>query len=613
MRQERQRSSAGRRGVVVGLVCALVGTALLVANPATGEHTTPGVEKKRFTLTILHNNDAESQLIDAGSDLEDFGGVARFQTLVDQLRAAGRAGDYLHHRADTTFGTIMLSSGDNFLAGPEFNASLENGVPYYDATAMDLIGYDAVAIGNHDFDFGPEVLANFIDSFNSSVPFLSANLDVSAEPELATLRDEGRIAESTVVRERGERIGVIGATTPQLASISSPRNVQVDPDVAAEVQEEVAELEDRGVNKIILISHLQSIQEDLALAPQLSGVDVMIAGGGDELLANEDDLLIPGDVAFGPYPMEATDADGSQVPVITTSGAYRYAGRLVVDFNRRGELIKIRRRVSGPLRVSAVAPDAVEPNAKMLRRVVDPVQESIADLEANVIGTSEVALNGLRNDVRTIETNEGNLISDSLLWQASQVADNFGAPQPDVALQNGGGIRNDSIIGPGEITELDTFDMLPFPNFVSIVPQIPPRQFKQILENAVSNVEEIDGRFTQVAGFSFTWDASQQAQQVDDAGTVLQRGRRVREVTLDDGTRIVSDGRVVAGAPALDIATIDFSARGGDQYPFRGAPFITLGVTYQQALVNYIQDALNGTITDEQYPEGGEGRITRLN
>jgi 5'-nucleotidase len=241
------------------------------------------------------------------------------------------------------------------------------------------------------------------------------------------------------------------------------------------------------------------------------------------------------------------------------------------------------------------------------------VQESIADLEANVIGTSEVALNGLRNDVRTIETNEGNLISDSLLWQASQVADNFGAPQPDVALQNGGGIRNDSIIGPGEITELDTFDMLPFPNFVSIVPQIPPRQFKQILENAVSNVEEIDGRFTQVAGFSFTWDASQQAQQVDDAGTVLQRGRRVREVTLDDGTRIVSDGRVVAGAPALDIATIDFSARGGDQYPFRGAPFITLGVTYQQALVNYIQDALNGTITDEQYPEGGEGRITRLN
>jgi 5'-nucleotidase len=68
---------------------------------------------------------------------------------------------------------------------------------------------------------------------------------------------------------------------------------------------------------------------------------------------------------------------------------------------------------------------------------------------------------------------------------------------------------------------------------------------------------------------------------------------------------------VVDGAPAVDVATNDFSARGGDQYPFRGAPFVTLpGVTYQQALSAYIQEALAGVIGAADYPEGGEGRIT---
>jgi 5'-nucleotidase len=181
-----------------------------------------------------------------------------------------------------------------------------------------------------------------------------------------------------------------------------------------------------------------------------------------------------------------------------------------------------------------------------------------------------------------------------------------------VALQNGGGIRNDDIRGPGDITLLDTFDMLPFANFVSIVPAIPRAQFKEILENAVSRVEFVDGRFAQVAGFSFTWDATGKAQTVDLAGIVLTPGTRVREVTLDDGTPVVTGGQVVAGED-LSIATIDFLARGGDGYPFRGAPFTNVGASYQQALANYIVDGLAGLITTADYPVGGERRITRLN
>lgn len=596
---------AHRRGVAS--IVALVTIAVLSAfsagiGPAGAVDPQPVAEKARpadFWLTILHNNDGESQLLNAGEGLEDFGGVARFVALARDLRA------------EAEDGILMLSSGDNFLAGPEFSASLEKGVPFYDSLALRRARYDAIAIGNHEFDFGPDVLADFIKGFRGRVPFLSVNLDVSPEPRLQVLAKQGIIAASTVVETAGEEVGVIGATTPQLRSISSPRDVVVDPDVARLVNRQAKMLTKDGVDKIVLISHLQSVEEDRELAGSLRRVDVMIAGGGDELLANDGDLLLPEDVPVGPYPIIERDRQNREVPIVTTSGGYRYVGRLMVGFNRRGRVVAIDDE-SGPVRVSGVAPDAVEPDPVVQSRVVEPVTEALAELASHVVGTSEVALDGTRTNIRTIETNEGNLIADALLWQATQLAPSFGAPLPDIALQNGGGIRNESVIGPGPVSELDTFDMLPFANFVSVVPDIPASQLKELLENAVSRVEFVDGRFTQVAGFSFSWDPDGTPQVVDDAGTVLTPGSRVVDVTLDDGTVLVEDGSVVAGAPAVSIATIDFSARGGDQYPYRGAPFTTLGVTYQQALRAYIETALSGSITAADYPEGGEGRITRL-
>jgi len=204
-------------------------------------------------------------------------------------------------------------------------------------------------------------------------------------------------------------------------------------------------------------------------------------------------------------------------------------------------------------------------------------------------------------------------MADALLWQANRSAAAFGAPQAQIALQNAGGIRNSSLIPPGPITELTTFAVAPFANFVSIVPNIPAAQLKEVLENAVSKIPVADGRFAQIAGFRFTYDVAGTAQVTDNAGTVLTPGTRVREVVLANGTVLVSGGAVVAGAPAVNIATIDFLARGGDQYPFRGAPFITVGATYQQALRNYIQTGLGGVIRAAEYPEAGRGRITRVN
>jgi 5'-nucleotidase len=598
--------------MVLVLLAATVTLALSATAWAGGRHGSGhGGQQVDLRLTILHNNDGESRLLNAGIGLEDYGGVARFKSLVDALKAdakrcAGRKGP--------DCGVVMLSSGDNYLAGAEFSASLAKGVPFYDSIAVTKIGYDAMAIGNHEFDFGPDVLADFIRGIGGGLPFLSANLDVSAEPSLARLARKGRIASSTIVNERGEKIGVVGATTPLLPFISSPRNVLVNDDVAGAIQAQVDRLERRKkVDKIILISHLQSVEEDLALAPMLSGVDVMIAGGGDEVLANEGDLLVPGDSPAGSYPLTATDADGKSVPVVTTAGNYKYVGRLVVDFDGKGRVLSV---TGGPVRVSGVAPDATPPDPGVERKVTEPVQAALDALAENVVATSEVSLDGRRAPgVRTMETNEGNLIADALLHQATELAPAFGVDVPQVGLQNGGGIRNDSVIPAGPITQLNTFAMVPFANFVSVVEDVPAEQFKEILENAVSRVEFNDGRFAQVAGFSFTWDATGTAQVLDADLNVTTPGTRVVTVTLADGTPIVAAGVVVSGAPSLDVATIDFNARGGDQYPYRGLPFTTLGVTYQQALENYLGSptGLNGLITAAQYPEGGEGRITRLN
>jgi 5'-nucleotidase len=592
------------------MVVALLIATLGVSSKADASHNSK--PESDVTLTLLHNNDGESALLEGLVDDQPFGGVAPFATVVEKLKKEGDRG------RDNV--SLLVSSGDNYLASAQFQASLDKGIPYYDAMAMDLIGYDAIAIGNHEFDFGPEVFANFVNSFKHKTPFLSANLDFSNEPVFDKLTSRGRIAASVIVKEEGEKFGIIGATTDFLPIISSPRDVIVN-EVLPAVQAEVEKLKGKGVNKIILISHLQSILEDLDLASMLDDIDIVVAGGGDELLANDDDVLVPGDEAavFGSYPIIATDVDGTEIPVVTTSGGYRYLGRLIVDFDENGNLLQFDDE-SGPVRVTTGDfDDAVEANQKVARRVVEPVTAYVEALATTVVATTQVPLNSARGTIlvqgdpptpvipiqvinpgeRVSNTNLGNIAADSMLWQATELAGAFGVAAPDIAFQNGGGIRlPDTLLfgaatvgSPVNVTRLDINNQFPFPNFVSMVENVPVTQLKAILENAVSRVEFVDGRFAHVAGMSYEWDS-----------TGTPNVDRVRTITVG-GTEVYAGGAYqVPETTTFNVATIDFLARGGDGYDFGGLPFTTLGVTYEQAMLNYLAGPLAGVITEAAYP-----------
>lgn len=631
----------GRLAVIATAALTVVAVSAPAVDAAPGGRG--GEPKADVVLTLLHNNDGESALFESeAADGQLYGGIAPFASVMADLKASATTGPPDVRGAKRV--ELTVSSGDNFLAGAAFQASLDNGIPYYDAVAMSLIGYDASAIGNHEFDFGPDVFADFVSSFSPPLTFVSANLDVSQEPDLQALVDSGQIADSVVVKERGERFGIVGATTEALATISSPRNVIVEA-VAPAVQAEVDSLVADGVDKIILIAHLQSLNEDLALLEMLDGIDIAVAGGGDELLANSDDLLVPGDTAAGAYPTVGTDASGNEVPVVTTSGGYRYVGQLVVSFDKAGNVLDVLDE-SGPVRVTTGAsnPDAVEPDPAVQEQVVDPVAEFVADLANTPAGVTETPLDSRRGAVtsngsitvdvrgeRVGETNLGDLATDAYMSTATALAPDFEIDAPDLAITNGGGIRRpDDVVfpsatpgAPETLTRLDVNNQFPFPNFLTVSEDVPVQTLKGLLENAVSRVQDVDGRFAQVSNLIYRWDSSAAAEvREDDTCALVTPGDRITYIALNPGNTtdpsddvVLYDGvwKVDESTYTVDIASIDFlSISGGDCYDFGGAETTRLGVLYGQAVEDFIADDLGGVISATDYPFEGTARVQQV-
>lgn len=592
----------------------------------------------QYSITVLHNNDGESALF--GSD--GIGGVAEFKTQLDATR---------NFYESQSHGVLAIYAGDTFLAGPEFQASLDNNT-YYDALAISRIGYDASIIGNHEFDFGPDVLAGFIQdaqTTNSTI-YLSANLDFSGNAALNSLVIGGSIAASTTVTvstaDGDKIIGIIGATTENLPFISTPGEVTVN-DVVAAVNGEVTSLLEGGADHIILGSHLQGIDEDIALIPSLSSeIDLIIAGGGDELLASTeaasprsvygdaapasivDTGLADDDSAEAAYPnVEST------IPIVTTRDQYSYLGRVTLDFDGEGNLIGVEATSNPELNSGFAADSSVSSD-------IAPVQTFVDNLEATIIGNSSVQLlHGGSNTIRSQETNLGNLVADAYLAAArldDELDDNFALTENrSVALVNGGGIRDEIAVADGErINRLDTFNVSPFGNFVAVVQDMTVADLVLLLENTYSRTVDNDpsfagidpvregsgtGRYAQISGLSVVYNINGQAMELDGDGEIVTAGERIRSVTLDDGTALVEDGTIVAANQDLliDIVMPAFTARGGDQYITnylsQDYGFVSTTTTDQQALQQYIESFSNADLADNGYADvNGAGRITAI-
>ncbi|MFY9487110.1 MAG: 5'-nucleotidase C-terminal domain-containing protein [Solirubrobacterales bacterium] len=628
-----QRLSISLSKLVLAAIIVTIALLSVVASASAVVAT-----ERPMRLTLLHNNDGESKLA-SGSSMAGYGGAARFKTVTDRLRAAADARVTNSQTSGAAGkGTLMVSSGDNFLAGLALLKGFSSGPPWPDAIAINALNYDAITLGNHEFDFGQARLAEFISGVDSDVPFISANLGFeSTIPALRSKVSSGRLKRSTIVGSGSERVGVIGLTTADIAGISSPGNVRIEADLAAVVNREAGRLHRDGVNKVIVSAHLQSILNDEALIPLVRGVDIWIAGGGDDLLASPDDTLIPGDSAVGSYPKSVVDKNGAPVLVVSTAGEYKYVGRLSVDFSARGTVRSVDQTRSGPMRVSGTLsdPDYAPEDAAVKADAVDPVTSFSASLAAEPVGSTEVALQRTTsgspsNDpIRRRESGFGNLVADSYLWKARQLA--AGNPQidsPQVAIANGGGIRAD--IPVGAINKAQTFATLPFFNQISVVEDVECEELRQLLERGYSGLPSITGQFANIAGMRVEIDATQQVQVISAAPaavTIVTPGERVRNLWLDNGTptntaddtQLIASGTAVPGCASVDLATVDFTARDGDRYPFttQGLTPLNVGAIYNQALEDFIiapaaSGGLDGVVAAATYPvsPGGVRRIT---
>ena len=573
----------------------------------------------QYSITVLHNNDGESNI----------SAVDEFVTLVNDTRSFYQSQNH---------GVVTVYAGDSFIPSKEFQASLDSGI-FYDALALDAIGYDAAVLGNHEFDAGPATLASFLGQ--TSVPYLSSNIDFTGEASLNALVGSD-IFSSTIVTvptaAGNKEVAIIGATTENLPFISSPGNVVVN-NVVASVNAEVAALP-ASVDHVVLVSHLQGINEDLAIAGSLSSdIDLIVAGGGDEILADlgaaspttaygagapvsvVDTGLLPGDAADQTAYPNTTGA----IPVVTSGPDYGYLGRVTLNFDAAGNLLTVD-GTSNPQANTGITADATTKT-----NIVDPVEAFVAGLDSQFIATSSQLLegNGNRDVIRAKEAGLGNLVADGYFAAATSNAASFGVPAPDFAFVNGGGIRDD--INPGNVSVGTTFDISPFGNIVSVIEDMTRDDIKLLFENAYSRTTDgpgagIDpirdnvggtGRFLHVSeGVEIVYDINGTAMELDGSGNITTAGSRIQSITIN-GVQIVANGAVIPGG-TFDVATADFIANGGDQlfaaYLSQSYGFTRVGISDQNGLLDYIEGLANGNAafditSDSRYDTTPDGRI----
>jgi 5'-nucleotidase len=509
-------------------------------------------------VIILHTNDVHGRVLQFSRfggtcDEEDaaegncFGGVARRATAINDIRDEGG-------------NVILVDAGDQFQGTLFYNQYKGEAAQRF----MNAMGYDAMTIGNHEFDDGPGVLGSFIRG--ADFPMVSANVDVSNEPELA-----GLIEAYTVIDVGDEQIGVVGYTTEDTAILSSPGSNVVFDNIETSVADAVAELEGMGINKIVALSHA-GFGRDKEVAAAVDGIDVIVAGHTNTYLSNTDED------AEGPYPVVVNSPSGDPVLIVSDFTWGKYLGRLDVSFDENGVPVAWE---GNPITLDASVAEDPEILAD-----AQAFNEPLEDLRSQITGSASVDLNGDRATCRFEECNMGNLITDAVLWKTA-------AEGTQIAFQNGGGIR--ASIPAGDVSLGDVLEVLPFGNTIATF-ELTGADVWAALENGVSRAEnpenEGTGRFAQVSGVRYTWNPD------------LPAGSRVAsvEVKNPDGTYSPIDPNAIYKAAANN-----FIRGGGDDYSVFADNAINpydYGPTLADAVAEYV--AASSPVAPEV-----EGRIVQ--
>lgn len=507
-----------------------------------------------YTLNILHINDWHSRIepinaFDSTCSAEDdeagkcFGGAARLVTAVRDRRAALEGENVL-----------FLNAGDNF-QGSLFYTTYKGTV---EAEFLNLMETDAMVVGNHEFDDGEDGLAAFLEVVQ--FPVLGSNVKAS---EASALGD--RVREYVILEQGGERIGIVGAVANDTAELSSPgEHVSIIEDVEG-ITAAVQAVQAEGVNKIIALTHV-GYPRDLEAIARIPGVDVVVGGHTNTLLSN----TVEG--AEGPYPTMVDNPDGYQVPVVQAASYSKYLGELKVVFDDNGVV----KEATGDVHLidASVAKD--EAVVARVQELAGPIEE----LKGRVVAETMAPIDGSRENCRARECEMGNLVADAMLARTKDHGVQF-------AITNGGGLR--ASIDGGEVTMGEVLEVLPFQNTLATF-RLKGADVVASLESGVSQIEEGAGRFPQVSGLRFTFDAS------------AEPGSRISDVQVQSG-----DGWEPIDPDAVyTIATNNFMRTGGDGYSLfaeNATDAYDYGPGLEQVLADYLA-------ANSPYQPYTDGRIT---
>ncbi len=521
-------------------------------------------DEATFDLTIIHTNDTHTYHEPAA---DGNGGVAIMKTVIDQIRAE-------------VPNTLLLDVGDRF-TGTLYHAQY---LGQDNAQIMSLLGYDAMTLGNHEFDNGEQILADFIDAL--PFPVVAANVELAADSLLA-----GKIQAYIVKEVGGQPVGIIGLTTPETRFLArSTEGITFNEDSVGIVQGIVDELTAQGINKIILNAHL-GYNIELELASQLTGVDVILGADSETLLSNI--YAVAGGpytaVAEGPYPTVVTSASGEPVLVVQAFRHNRFLGRLDVTFDAAG--------VAADWGGDAILLSHYIPANPEVAALIEELRQPLDVLLQQVIGQTNVFLVGDRNVCRYEECNLGNLIADAIRASDDTI---------QIVIMNGGGVRSNipanaaeipadlAYAAPVDVTLGDVLTAFPFRNRIATF-DLTGADVIAALENGVSRVDADSGtgRFPQVSGLRFSFDVSQEV------------GSRIQSVEVLNAN---GEYEPIDPAATYRVGSNDFMRQGGDEYTiFRdnATNAFDSGPELEVVLAEYI--TANSPITPEI-----EGRITRI-